>query len=105
MDASDVNNIGTDKLVADLKAVVVDAEELLKVTADQVGEGAATAKQRLSARLQAVRQQLSHAEQAAIEKARAAARNTDQYVHGHPWPAVGIGAGVGLLLGLLIGRR
>jgi ElaB/YqjD/DUF883 family membrane-anchored ribosome-binding protein len=30
---------------------------------------------------------------------------TDQYVHNNPWKAVGIAGGVGLLLGMLIGRR
>ena len=33
------------------------------------------------------------------------AKTTDTYVHENPWRAVGIAAGVGLLLGLLIGRR
>ena len=40
-------------------------------------------------------------ERLAIEAARAA----DEFVHEHPWKAVGIGAGVGLIIGLLIGRR
>jgi ElaB/YqjD/DUF883 family membrane-anchored ribosome-binding protein len=38
------------------------------------------------------------------EKARTAARTTDDYVRDNPWRAVGIAAGVGFLLGL-IGRR
>ena len=40
-----------------------------------------------------------------VDKAKAAARVTDDFVHDQPWTAVGIGAGVGLILGLLIGRR
>ena len=34
-----------------------------------------------------------------------AAQTTDEFVHEHPWKAVGIAAGVGLIVGLLIGRR
>ena len=37
--------------------------------------------------------------------AKAAAKATDGYVHENPWKSVGIAAGVGLLLGMLIGRR
>jgi ElaB/YqjD/DUF883 family membrane-anchored ribosome-binding protein len=33
------------------------------------------------------------------------ARATDDYVHEHPWRAVGAAAGVGLIIGLLISRR
>jgi ElaB/YqjD/DUF883 family membrane-anchored ribosome-binding protein len=29
----------------------------------------------------------------------------DDYVHTHPWPVIGMAAGVGLLIGLLISRR
>jgi ElaB/YqjD/DUF883 family membrane-anchored ribosome-binding protein len=30
---------------------------------------------------------------------------TDDWVHMHPWGAVGLGAGVGFLIGLLVARR
>ena len=42
---------------------------------------------------------------AMVEKTKLAARNTDQYVHDNPWQVVGIAAGVGLLIGLLMHRR
>jgi ElaB/YqjD/DUF883 family membrane-anchored ribosome-binding protein len=34
-----------------------------------------------------------------------AATATDRSVRSHPWQAIGVGAAVGLLLGLLIARR
>ena len=40
-----------------------------------------------------------------LAKTKAAARATDEYVHESPWTAIGIAAGAGLLIGLLIGRR
>jgi ElaB/YqjD/DUF883 family membrane-anchored ribosome-binding protein len=48
---------------------------------------------------------LSEAQDALVEKGKIAAQATDDYVHEKPWHAVGIAAGVGLVVGLLIGRR
>ena len=39
------------------------------------------------------------------DKAREAARATDDFVHEEPWKAVGVAAALGLALGVLIGRR
>ena len=94
-----------EKLVADLKVVVSDAEELLRATASQAGEKVSAARARIEASLASAKIKLSEAERAALEKAKEAAKATDEYVHDHPWRAVGIAAGAGLLLGLLIGRR
>ncbi|WP_247646631.1 YqjD family protein [Deefgea sp. CFH1-16] len=44
-------------------------------------------------------------ESVAVNKAKVAAQQTDQYVHAHPWQAVGVGAAVGLLIGFLAARR
>ena len=38
-------------------------------------------------------------------RAKAAGRATDAYVHEHPWQSIGVAAGIGLLLGMLIARR
>jgi ElaB/YqjD/DUF883 family membrane-anchored ribosome-binding protein len=94
-----------DKLVADLKIVVADAEELLRATASQAGEKAVAARERIQASLAAAKIKLVEAERAALEKAKLAAKEADEYVHEHPWKAVGIAAAAGLVLGLLIGRR
>jgi len=40
-----------------------------------------------------------------VERTRAAAQATDDYVHDNPWQAVSIGAGVGFLVGFILGRR
>ena len=34
-----------------------------------------------------------------------AAKATDTWVHDHPWTAIGIAAGIGVLLGLVVNRR
>lgn len=94
-----------EKLVSDIKSVIADAEELLGATADQTGERIATLRARIQERLKDARERLVAAEAVLIEKTRAAARATDAYVHESPWQAVGIGAGVGFLLGFILGRR
>lgn len=94
-----------DKLMSDLRVVVSDAEELLKLTADQVGEGATTLRDRLQERLREAKHNLIAAQATAAEKARAAGHAADDYVHENPWQSVAVGAGIGLVIGLLIGRR
>ncbi|TFY97598.1 DUF883 family protein [Ramlibacter humi] len=94
-----------DRLMADLKVVIADAEELLKMTAGQAGDKAADVRQRIQQRLDSARADLSRVQEQALSQAKEAGRAADQYVHENPWTAVGIGAGVGLLLGLLIGGR
>jgi len=97
--------ISKDKLVQDFKIVVADAEELLKATASQAGEKVAAARERIQDSLHQARVKLAEAEDVIVQKGKLAARATDEYVHENPWRAVGIGAGVGLIIGLLIGRR
>jgi ElaB/YqjD/DUF883 family membrane-anchored ribosome-binding protein len=41
----------------------------------------------------------------ASEKARAAAQATDTYVHENPWPVLAAAALLGLVLGVMVGRR
>lgn len=94
-----------DKLVADLKLVVSDAEELLAATAQSTGEKVAELRERLQENLRNARYRLADAEAALRERTREVVRATDHYVHEHPWKAIGVAAGVGLLFGLLIGRR
>jgi ElaB/YqjD/DUF883 family membrane-anchored ribosome-binding protein len=94
-----------EKLVTDIRAVIADAEELLRATADQTGEKIAVLRTRIQDRLLDARERLTAAEIILVDKTRAAARATDDYVHANPWQAVGIGAGIGFLLGLALGRR
>lgn len=94
-----------DKLSQDFQAVVADAQALLRATANETGERAAVARERVLDTLHDARQQLSLVEEAVAVRAKAAVRATDDYVHEHPWKTAGIAAGVGLVVGLLIGRR
>ena len=97
--------VTTEKLLEDLKTVVRDAEALLQATAAQTGEKIEGARTRATESLQKARQRLAAMEKDARQEVRAAATTADLYVHKNPWQAVGMAAGVGLLIGLLIGRR
>ncbi|MBU0688623.1 MAG: DUF883 family protein [Gammaproteobacteria bacterium] len=97
-------DVSKQKLASDMRAVVADAEELLKATADQAGEKAASLRERAKANLAVAKVRLEEAEHAVLERTKVAAKATDEYVHDNPWQAVGVAAGVGLLLGMLIGR-
>ncbi len=94
-----------DKLMADLRIMIADAEELLRVTADQASGSAAEVRGRIEQRLQKARAELAHLQDAAVAKAKAAGHAADEFVHENPWKSIGVAAGVGLVIGLLIGRR
>ena len=94
-----------EKLMEDLRLVVSDAEELLRATANQAGEGATAVRARIQENLQVVKKRLISAEESVIERTRQAAKDTDKYVHENPWQSVGISTVVGVLVGILIARR
>ncbi len=105
MKVSDWKEVTQEKLAADLKAVVTSAEELLKVTADQAGEGYAHARKKAEHTLRAAKDQLADLEHKAVTQAKHAAKATDEYVHDKPWQAIGIGAAMGVIVGMLIRRH
>ena len=97
--------VSKEKLISDFKVVVADAEALLKASAGQGGEALAAARGRIEQSLKVAKEKMLDAEEQLLQKTKAAARATDDYVHDHPWHAVGIAAGIGLVVGMLIGRR
>lgn len=94
-----------DKLVRDFKAVIADTEALLKATAGVTGEQIEAARATLTDRVAVTRQRFDELENGLTEQARAAYEATDKLVRAHPWPAVGVAAAVGFLIGLLSSRR
>lgn len=102
---NDMTAAHKDKLMHDLRVVITDAEELLRVTADQVGEGATEVRGRIQSRLAAAKGELLHLQDLAVAKAKEAGHAADEYVHEHPWKSIGVAAGLALLIGLLVGRR
>jgi len=102
---NDMTTVNKEKLMEDLRVVISDAEELLRMTADQAGESAANLRNRVQTRMNQARVELLNLQEAAVAKVKAAGHATDEFVHENPWKSIGIAAGAGLLLGLLLGRR
>ncbi|WP_301103037.1 DUF883 family protein [Propionivibrio sp.] len=104
-EVSDLTNNSKERFVSDMKMVVSDAEEILRATAGVAGEKMADLRDRIGEHLRDAKMRIADAEAALVDRTKAAARATDDYVNDNPWQAVGIAAGIGLLLGIIIGRR
>jgi ElaB/YqjD/DUF883 family membrane-anchored ribosome-binding protein len=102
---SSTPEVTTEQLVADLKVVMQDAEALLRATSAQTGEKIQEVRARAEASLRQAKAHLTEIQDEALKRAREMADATEEYVRENPWQSVGIAAGVGLLLGLLLGRR
>lgn len=94
-----------DKLVDDFTTVLAEAEDMLKRAAAETGDKARDLRAQVETKLLRAKLRLQELEGEAVDRAKDAARVTDDYVHDNPWQAIGIAAAVGVLLGLLIGRR
>jgi ElaB/YqjD/DUF883 family membrane-anchored ribosome-binding protein len=94
-----------DKLVDDLSAVLAEAEEMLKRAAAETGDKARDLRSQVETKLLRAKLRLQEIEGEAVDRAKAAARATDDYVHDNPWQAIGIAAAIGVAIGLLLNRR
>src|ERR1043166_3345704 len=89
----------------DMRTVISDAEELLRSVANQAGERIAEARERLQESVTQAKENLAELQGVATERARQAAQYTDEYAHENPWRAIGVAAGIGLVLGIILARR
>ena len=94
-----------DQLASDFQRVMDDIDALLNAGGTKVEGEVKAIRERLRERLDDTRRKIGDLQYEGIERARRAARDTDEYVHEHPWHAVGAGAALGLLIGVLIARR
>ena len=94
-----------DKLVDEFAAVLAEAEEMLKRAATETGDKARDLRSQVETKLLRAKLSLQELEGQAVDKAKAAARATDDYVHDNPWQAIGVAAAVGIVVGLLMNRR
>lgn len=94
-----------DQLLSDLKNVISDAEHWLRNSSHLTGEDLKAAKAKFERTLVKAKDDIIRLEEAAVEKAKVAARATDDYVKENPWKAVGLGTAVGVVIGMLIARK
>ncbi|WP_374592552.1 YqjD family protein [Aquabacterium sp.] len=102
---TDLTTIPKERLMADLKRVVADAEHLLQATAGQASADVADLRSKIQGTLAQAKANLADAQHVVVDKAKEVGRATDDFVHENPWKSIGVAAGVGLVIGLLIGRR
>ena len=97
--------LSASQLIDDLTAVIKDAESLLRVTAAQTGDKVEEIRARAEETVRNAKARLGEVEEQALERAREFAGDADEYVRSNPWQAVGIAAGIGILIGMLMSRR
>lgn len=95
----------TDRLMEDLRAVVDDADALLRATAGQAGEKIQQARTRAEETVRVARERLKDAEVDLERRAREVAQGADRYVRDNPWGAIGVAAGLAFVVGVLLSRR
>jgi ElaB/YqjD/DUF883 family membrane-anchored ribosome-binding protein len=100
-----MESVTSEKMMQDMRLVVADFEDLLKATAGQTGERIDKIRAKAEESLRTARNRMQVAGKAVQVSATEAARTVDEQVRSNPWTAVGIAAGVGLVLGILLGRR
>ena len=100
-----MQQVTTDKLMQDFRVVIGDAEDLLKATASQTGERIQQVRARAEESLRSARARIQEVGEGVNERATDAAREVDQLVHEHPWTAMGVAAGLGLIVGILLSRK
>jgi ElaB/YqjD/DUF883 family membrane-anchored ribosome-binding protein len=91
------------KLLADFNAVVAEADQLLKLVTDEGGDRADALRSKVERNLNAAKDRLRSLEDAVMEKTKATARATDEYVHENPWQTIGVAAGLSVIFGVAIG--
>ena len=102
---NDMTATGTGKLDSDLKIVVDDAQDLMRSTKSLAGDSLSELRSHIQTQAEKAKDDLVRLRGSATVKSKALAHNTNVYVHQNPWKSVGFAAGLGVLMGILLGRR
>jgi ElaB/YqjD/DUF883 family membrane-anchored ribosome-binding protein len=96
--------LGKQKIIEDIKVLLNDAEELVRLSATLPGEGVDALRSRLRDHVDSARVALDDAQTSARTRYSAGVDCTEKYVKENPWQSLGIAAGVGFLVGLIVSR-
>lgn len=99
------SNDTRDQILSGLKLVVDEAQRLLGKVQNEAAQGAAVTKERASSAMKDAQSGMTEMSQNALTATRGAARTTSRYVVLNPWKAIGVGALVGIAVGMVIGRK
>jgi ElaB/YqjD/DUF883 family membrane-anchored ribosome-binding protein len=94
-----------DNASTDVKSLVKDAQTLLTAAASLTGEKAEEMRSRGMKRLDSAMGKAGEYKAEALVRGKEYAQATDVYVKDNPWRTVAVAAGVGLLLGAILGRK
>jgi ElaB/YqjD/DUF883 family membrane-anchored ribosome-binding protein len=97
---SNINTVQTD-----VKTLVKDAQALLTAAAALTGEKAEEMRTRGMALLDVALGKASQVQGQALVKGKELAHSADVYVKDNPWRTIAAAAGVGLLVGVILGRK
>ena len=98
------DNVAED-LRAELKNLADTLEEVLNSSTDKSKEELGKLRSKAESVLKDSRVRLSDTSDAIVKHTRETAARADEYVRENPWTGVGIGAAVGLVVGVLLSRR
>lgn len=90
-----------DQAFSELAALIEESEKLLKDSAALVGDEAETLREQVSEKLRKARESVDGVR----TKAQPVLEATQDYIGGHPLQTVAIAAGLGLVIGLVLGKR
>jgi ElaB/YqjD/DUF883 family membrane-anchored ribosome-binding protein len=96
--------LGKQKIIEDIKVLLNDSEELLRLSTTLPGESVDALRSRLRSHVDTARSALEDAQQSAVTRYRASVDGTEEYVRQNPWQALGVAAGIGFFMGILISR-
>jgi ElaB/YqjD/DUF883 family membrane-anchored ribosome-binding protein len=94
-------NQDTPTASSDTGQLAEDAQALLSATANVAGDAVAVARKRLAAALESAKAVAGNVR----DKAVAGAKVADQTIREHPYQAIALGVGAGVLVGYLLSRR
>jgi ElaB/YqjD/DUF883 family membrane-anchored ribosome-binding protein len=94
-----------ERLVGDVKTLLADVDSLFREAAAASGEEARELRKRAESALAQARARFEAIGEDVVRRGKATAHATDEWVHENPWSSIGLGAGIGLLVGILIARR
>jgi ElaB/YqjD/DUF883 family membrane-anchored ribosome-binding protein len=100
-----METVTRDKLVHDVKDVLNDVEQLMRQAATAGEAQASELRDRAAHALEDAQGRLDRLSREVTRAAKDAADATDDWVHKNPWSTVGMAAGIGILIGVLVGRR
>ncbi|HFZ8996849.1 TPA: YqjD family protein [Citrobacter freundii] len=95
----------TDHLRAELKSLTDTLEEVLSSSGNKSKEELSKIRDKAERTLKESRNRLGETGDVIAKQTREAAARADDYVRENPWAGVGIGAAVGIVLGMLLTRR